>query len=272
MNSLMIARWNIDTLESPVSYDKPRLVRIVDTGADESFEWIVNDHAVTVKRGDWMLFSAVDFRMPVIRTKPSGIYADVILFTPSILYEQAELADFFFDRSPDLKRIPAERADPLLPYFERLRAEYDRTDEYRERAAAAAFLLLIIAVRCRLPLPARCDRPAGDDAKLVGNVLLYIQEHIGERLTVGSVADEFGVSVSKLSKLFNRTMETSLPDFVRRLRVNRVLSLLSGGENVLNAAMDSGFGSVSGFYKTFAEITGTTPTEMLKSGTFALSR
>jgi AraC-like DNA-binding protein len=62
--------------------------------------------------------------------------------------------------------------------------------------------------------------------------------------------------------LFKKSTGMTLIKYVNLLRLSRAQALLMGdGANVLQVAMDSGFGSVSAFNKSFRHIAGMSPSD-----------
>jgi AraC-like DNA-binding protein len=62
--------------------------------------------------------------------------------------------------------------------------------------------------------------------------------------------------------LFKKTTGMTLSKYVNLLRLSRAQAMLmSDGANVLQVAMDSGFGSISAFNKSFRHIAGMSPSD-----------
>jgi AraC-like DNA-binding protein len=73
-----------------------------------------------------------------------------------------------------------------------------------------------------------------------------------------------GVSAGKLARDFKTEMGLSLVEYRNRLRLERFLALVDrGGGNLLQAALDAGFGSYAQFHRVFRSLLGTTPREYL---------
>lgn len=88
--------------------------------------------------------------------------------------------------------------------------------------------------------------------------------HGDSSLTVGDLAKRFGKSSTKLSQLFQEEMGVSIVEYRHRLRLERFFSLVDPqGGNLLQAALDAGFGSYAQFHRVFRELLGTTPKEYL---------
>jgi AraC-like DNA-binding protein len=78
------------------------------------------------------------------------------------------------------------------------------------------------------------------------------------------LARRFGVSPSKLTHAFTKQMGVSMVEYRNRLRLERFLMLVErGGGNLLQAALDAGFGSYAQFHRVFRAMLGATPKEYL---------
>jgi AraC-like DNA-binding protein len=80
-----------------------------------------------------------------------------------------------------------------------------------------------------------------------------------------TIAARLDISLSRLARLFKQETGLSLVDYRNRLRLERFQMLVdSGGENLLEAALASGFGSYAQFHRVFRSWRGTTPREYLQ--------
>lgn len=88
----------------------------------------------------------------------------------------------------------------------------------------------------------------------------YIYEHLGENLTVNSLAEYCGLNPSYLSRLFFSKTGTHLKTFVLAAKVDTAENLLKYSDlSYLDISVALGFSSQSSFIHTFRKITGTTP-------------
>ena len=88
--------------------------------------------------------------------------------------------------------------------------------------------------------------------------------HHDPTLDGGCLAKRFAVSASKLTHAFKDQMGISLVEYRNRLRLERFLCLVErGGGNLLQAALDAGFGSYAQFHRVFRAMLGATPKEYL---------
>ena len=246
-----------DHTDTVQAYDRLRIVRLL---AGE-VTWVIDGVPHTVTAGSVVLLNSTNYRMQIITPAVQAIRQQVIVFSPAALRSEAEVAMHFFSGQHVLaaENPYAARIGRL---FELFREDILNPDTHTDNAAQNLLSLMLIFLdrafdAPKLPVTA-------DNYRLMAEIIAYIPNHIAEPLTVTELSRRFGISTSLFSKLFGRVCGQSFPDYVRRVRVANVIRLLKyGNKSILDAASESGFRSVSGFYKTFSEITGTTPTQIL---------
>lgn len=96
--------------------------------------------------------------------------------------------------------------------------------------------------------------------ELEQRILIYLDSHFAEALSLEFLAKEFGVSRFRLSRLFSRKLHTSFPDYVNSRRLEYARYLLSATEtSVTDIALESGFGSSRSFFREFRKAFHMTP-------------
>lgn len=90
----------------------------------------------------------------------------------------------------------------------------------------------------------------------------YIDEHIGDRLSLNVVADAIGISRIYLSQLFRKEMDTTYSKYVLNRRVEQARWLLrNSNRKIYEISQQLGFGNVHHFSIRFKEITGVSPND-----------
>lgn len=82
-------------------------------------------------------------------------------------------------------------------------------------------------------------------------------------LTTSALAKKCAVTPRALAKHFRREVGVSLLDYRNRLRIEKFLTLAHESGNLLEAALDAGFGSYAQFHRVFRQQVGVTPKEYL---------
>jgi len=85
-------------------------------------------------------------------------------------------------------------------------------------------------------------------------------------LALGALARRCGLEGTRLSRLFKRQMGLSTVQFRNHFRVQEFIARFGLGQrgNMLQVALDSGFGSYPQFHRAFHQVTGYAPSEHLE--------
>lgn len=103
------------------------------------------------------------------------------------------------------------------------------------------------------------------DVELAARAAHALHANPGEDRRV--LARRLGTTADKLGRAFKATLGESVRDYRNRLRLGRFLSLVDpSGGNLLQAALDAGFGSYAQFHRVFRSQFGCSPIEYLRRG------
>ena len=96
-------------------------------------------------------------------------------------------------------------------------------------------------------------------------VIEYIQNHCGEKLALKALAEQCFYNPSYFSRLFKKTYNMTLTEFIMEQRLKKSCDLLRNTElSVDEIAVSCGFTDRTGFYNRFKEKYGCTPGEYKK--------
>ncbi len=103
------------------------------------------------------------------------------------------------------------------------------------------------------------------DTTLASKILLYIDENYKNDLTAASVAEHFGYSKSYISRYFRACCGITLVRYITLMRLRQAVILMSSGKfDTAYCIMESGFSSMTTFYRSFRAEFGYPPKEYLK--------
>lgn len=103
---------------------------------------------------------------------------------------------------------------------------------------------------------------AAHEPRPVRNAKAFIHEHLGEQMSLETVAAAVNVSPFHFCKLFKRATGLTFTDFVNRARVEKAKRLLlRPGARITEIAYDVGFQSLSHFNRSFRRIADESPSE-----------
>lgn len=91
-------------------------------------------------------------------------------------------------------------------------------------------------------------------------IISYISENYTSDLTLADIADTFHMSYKYFSRYFKNTFQTTLSEYLMKLRLERAELLLNSSEmSITEISMQSGFNNISFFIRSFKKAYGLTP-------------
>lgn len=104
------------------------------------------------------------------------------------------------------------------------------------------------------------DNPANAEADLMKRILIYLEQHCTEPLSVSQTAAHFGYSAGRFSHLFNERIGCTFTRYVNNLRCIRAQRiLLEENLPLIDVATACGFSSLRTFHRVYKAYTGETP-------------
>ena len=124
------------------------------------------------------------------------------------------------------------------------------------------YLLLGAALR-HMQLEQKQD---ASDTRLLTDILLYLNTHYTEDITLTSVATAVGYNASYLSRHFSESFQIGIPGYINMLRLRQaVLFMRDKNKSITDCAFESGFRSLRTFYRAFQEEFHCSPTQYRKN-------
>ncbi len=103
------------------------------------------------------------------------------------------------------------------------------------------------------------------DTTLSSKLLMYIENNYSKKISLKTVAVEFGYNESYLSRCFKTSFKTGFNQFLTTIRLKNALLLMNEGKHKLAyCAFESGFNSLRTFHRVFYNEFGCTPKEYMK--------
>lgn len=99
------------------------------------------------------------------------------------------------------------------------------------------------------------------DQDTIHLAVTYMKKHLSGMLYIQEIADEIGISVSTLKKVFSEKCGCSVMQYFTNLRVEKAKSLLQSGMGVNEVADALGFSSASYFSRWFKKETSLAPVQ-----------
>lgn len=149
--------------------------------------------------------------------------------------------------------IPAENVkDTLLEPLNRI-AKYTEEKAYKvANAALIEFLYLLNNVKKTASRSVMRD-------KRISAVILYINENLGERITLDELSEKFFIDKYHLCRTFKKSTGYTLNQYINYKRLLLVRELHANGQSLLEASVNAGFNNYSHFYRMYVKENGTPP-------------
>jgi AraC-like DNA-binding protein len=105
-----------------------------------------------------------------------------------------------------------------------------------------------------------CDRQKRLARERVNRVLGLLRQQLSEPPSLEEIGRAVGCSPFYLSRTFSREIGMTIPQYLRKLRMERAAELLKTGRyNVTEAALEVGYSSLSHFSQAFCQTIGCCP-------------
>ncbi|WP_196137234.1 bifunctional transcriptional activator/DNA repair enzyme AdaA [Aliikangiella sp. G2MR2-5] len=101
-------------------------------------------------------------------------------------------------------------------------------------------------------------KPFGEEPEWLKGLLQKMEQASSEKIKDQDLR-ELGLDPVRVRRWFKKHHGMTFQAFARATRINRAFGLIKHKEKVIDAAMDSGFESLSGFNDAFKRVTGNTP-------------
>ncbi|MCL2816034.1 MAG: helix-turn-helix domain-containing protein [Oscillospiraceae bacterium] len=93
--------------------------------------------------------------------------------------------------------------------------------------------------------------------------LEYIEHNLKTDITAEELAQTANYSVRHYCRLFSQITGSSVANYIAKKRINHALAEISSGRKAIDAVLDYGFDTYSGFYRAFVKMYGCSPKKYL---------
>ena len=120
--------------------------------------------------------------------------------------------------------------------------------------------LYILTAMILSQVPLAKQKNLYDSVGICQDISNYLNQHFTEELNLSQLSDALGYSKYHISHIFRDKFGCSYNDYLKRLRAEHAMGLLTHSElSVTEICFASGFSSLRSFYRAFHEIYGTSP-------------
>lgn len=141
---------------------------------------------------------------------------------------------------------------------------YRLSDFYILRADACTDVASVVALHHAMVLDYTGKMALRKKADIVSQPVSrcvdYIYDHINERITVQTLSEYTGLSVSYLSRVFKQNLGISISDYIREKKIEKAQNLLRYSDaSLIDIANYLAFSSQSHFIQVFESLVGVSP-------------
>ena len=254
--------YDMNTFPSSLhSHDYYELVIFVEG----EINYVCESSVYSPKRGDIIIIPPGKFHMSKLKGESTHYKRHVFYLYPNAFDAVGSSLGEILIRTNEgvhFSLSSREREEELLTLTEKLaHAVKNRGDEI-SRALAFGYIIEIFCLLNRKDI-----RHSGDTERLPENILAlqqYLDTHYAEINSVGEVAEHFFYSREYVSRLFKKYYDTTILDYIHKLRISKSRALIADGMSIIDVCYAVGFSSLSTFIRAFRSITNMTPSEYRK--------
>ncbi|MCD7908014.1 MAG: AraC family transcriptional regulator [Clostridium sp.] len=231
-----------------------------------SVDYIVEGRTYELRPGDMVLVNRGEIHCPHV--KDDQDYERVILYLSPAFLQEYSLPDPLdqcfrtaqYRHSSVLRPGDGDRAS-LLTTLEALERAIDRPEEFAGPLYGRVLLLefLIFLNRAALDTQTAYLHTGAMDYRVSG-LISYINEHLGEELSIDRLSKECCLSPYHMMRLFRQETGCTIGNYIaqKRLAFAREL-IISGRESATSACFAAGFSNYSTFLRAYKLQFGSTP-------------
>ncbi len=200
-----------------------------------------NGVSYTLQGGDIVIFDSYDIHS--YEHKKGDVKGIAVIIPPKVAPE-------FFSR-----KNGKQLSFPIISNPELCKKLYDIVVNFVKpkengadlKASAGALALYLLE-----PYLTYINSGVNDETALAKQLLMHVNENFKTDINLKILAKKFGYSVEHLSRVFNRYVKSSLPNYVNGLRHDYINEELQKNpkQNITSLLFSAGFKSVQTYYRT----------------------
>lgn len=222
----------------------------------------VGDAELTAKAGDLIVVDTGDFHYSPMPTHKNRL--DFILFDPSIISPYYHHSHF---QSPlvsaeMLKRYGMDKS--LGSLFDTVSRELDKEELYYQEIVSAKLQEFMYELRRHH----KSSEDASDTNHRMSTLhdiqqlMVYIDKHYQEPLTLDDAAEELHLSRNHFSQMFSNVVGINFLSYLNTVRIEHAADMIqNSGMKIIDVALSCGFENIRSFNRCFKQYTGYTPTQ-----------
>lgn len=231
--------------------------------------YFVEQSIYHLKKGTLLIFNNHEIHRAT--TFSSKTYERIVIsFHPQIIEkfstENTNLLSCFLDRKKGQNNailLSKKQLDIYLALANKL-IETSHCEEYGDDILTTTYLVQILIFINKIYKHDEIPLEQYPLSEKLQDVLIFIDEHLTEDLSLDRISDHFSLNKSYLGRLFKKETGSTIYNLIMLKRISLAKQLLSEGKNVSEACSLSGFNDYSNFIRTFKQVTGYSPNKYHK--------
>lgn len=229
--------------------------------ADGYITYYIEEHTYNLVPGDILVIPPNHMHRPVV-SKDEGMYERFVMNIPRETLQAFSTPEFdfceMFSKINRVRLMPEEQSKMFTLLFAAAQTSAAHAPGFHVSENSSALIVLTDIARAIIQGAAL---PPLRENRTVPKVIVYINDHLQEKINLDRLAAQFYVSKYHLLREFKKYTHSSIYDYIITKRVTYAKTLITKGELLSEAAIKSGFSDYSVFYKNFTRKTGMTPKE-----------
>ena len=220
-------------------------------------EYLCAENVYPIKKGDVIIIPPHCFHLSRLVNKKTEYKRHVFYFFGEQL--DKDLLCLF---SQKIQNCGTYNSEKILRLATDIKEQINQDCPVKKALCNALFTQIICAILSDQTMK---DGKSQTLPEKLSQIKSFIDNNYGQINSVTAVANEFFYSREYLSRLFKKYFNTTVNEYINKLRVVESQKLLSKGQSVTDACYRVGFGSLSTYIRVFNSVTGMTPLEYKKA-------
>jgi len=220
----------------------------------------------SLKSGDVVCIGSKQVHRPEFE---KGVpYERLILYiSPEFLkknsVEGCNLEELFYGNGPEYShvlRVSGKERERLFSLAMKLEKELGEETYGAEIACKGLLLRLLVEIGRGARRVVQEEKERKAYSTRVREIIRYLEEHLGEEISIGKLSERFFVSKYHMMRQFKEETGQSVYEYLTERRLLYARELMKKGAGATESSFRSGFASYSSFTRAYAKRFGTTPT------------
>ena len=254
--------WRAELAAMRPLFDDPAVIAVGEIGLDHHWPLPAQEQ-YDLFEAQLQLAQELDLPVSVHdREAHAEMYELLRQYRPRGAFPEIDLFGFMSEENNHLlSSITVKQQNYIYSILQQL---IQMQDENSPESAVTRKMLLATLL---LQLKKMCENQhelGGDSGRVTNRIVSqiqgYIAEHYAEKLTLTSIANQFYISPYYLSRLFKKTINLSLIEYINGVRIKAAQNMIEKtNESISSVAEKTGFMTSAHFRRVFKEATGLSP-------------